>query len=81
MTFQTHGWVEHINGFDSFFSLLLVSKHQIKPEMQMPGDDRWLQGLSVDQHEQPGIITTPWGQGHMIDTLTILTHSKVKTCK
>lgn len=76
-----YGWVEDVDGLDSSFAFLLEPKHQVDPLAQCLGDLVRLQRLSVDQDEQTRVVAGPGRQIHMINPLTILTNTKIKTCE
>lgn len=76
---DTYWGVEHVDGLDCLLSLLLESKHQIDPAMEVLGDVGRFQGLSENHHKQPGVVVGPGGQGHIADNLPILSLPKVKT--
>lgn len=73
-----HRRVEHVDGLDGRFALLLQPKHQVDPLAQRLGHLVRLQRLSVDQDEQAGVVTGPGGQIDVVDPLSILANPKVK---
>lgn len=57
----TYSRVEDVDGLDSSFAFLLEAEDQVDPLTQGLGDLVRLQGLSVDQNEQTGVVASPRG--------------------
>jgi hypothetical protein len=74
----TYRRMEHIDGINSCFASLLVSKDKVNPERQVFTSMYRLKRLTVNQNKASGITMAPWRQLNIIYLLSTLTNSKVE---
>jgi hypothetical protein len=70
--------MEHIDGINSCFASLFVSKDEVNPEGQVFTSMCRLESLTVDQNKASGITMAPWRQLNITYSVSTLTNSEVK---
>ena len=75
----TNRWVENVDGLQRLVPLLLVAEDEVDPVVQVAGDLGRLQGLAVDQDEEPDVAQTPRRKCHVRHDLAALALAEIET--
>merc|ERR1712106_987154 len=70
--------MENVDGFDCFYTALLVAKDQIDPVMQVSRHLGTLERLAMNKYKQTTVISTPRRQRDMMHQFSVLALAKIK---
>ena len=72
----TYSRMEDIDRIHCRFSLLFVTKDEVDPGCEVSGHVVWLEGLSVYEGKETGVVTAPGRESHMIHCLPVLSDTQ-----